>query len=109
MSSSSILRCRGSPASSRLEDLAGGSGVGASLREAGLAASLAPLLFLGGCGFSGSSSLEELSSLLLPESLPLLESLSDELSLLSESSDDESLSEEESESPAQHGMRLRGV
>ena len=104
MSSSSLLRCWGSAASSRLEALAGGSGAGASLREAGLAASLAPLLFLGSCGFSGSSSLEELSSLLLPEPLLLLESLSEDESLLSESPDDESLSEEESESPAQQGM-----
>ena len=95
--SSLLLRCRGSAASSRLEALAGGSGRGASSREAGLAASLAPLLFLGGGGgFAASSSLEELSSLLLPESLPL----SEEESLLSESLDEESLSEEESESPA---------
>ena len=102
--SSLLLRCLGSSASSRRDALAaGGSGAGASLREAGAAASLAPLLFLGG-DFSKSSSLEELSSLLLSESLPL----SEEESLpLSESSDDESLSEEESEPPAQHGKHLR--
>ena len=74
------------------------------MREAGLAASLAPLpLFF----LSASSSLEELSALLLllPESLPLLEEdpLSDESSLLSESSD-----EEESELPAPHVMHVRG-
>lgn len=98
-SSTLLLRCRGSAASSRLGALAGGSGAGASFWEAGWAAALAPLLFLGGGGFSASSSLEELSLLLLPESLPLSEE-----SLLSESLDDESLSEEESESPVWRSM-----
>lgn len=99
MSSSSLpLRCLGSAALSLCEALATGSNAATSfLCKAGSAALLTPLLFLGG----GSSSLEELSSLLLSESLLLLESLPE---LLSESESDESLSEEdESDSPAQHG------
>ena len=107
--SSLLLWCLGSSASSRLDTLAGGSGACTSFLEAGAAASLAPLLFLGGGGFFESSSLEELSSPLLSESLPLPEeeSLPDESLLLSESSDDESLSEEESEPPAQCRKHFR--